>query len=198
MADLQLCANVTNICNVQLHHRIIHVVCGIVLTPHQTHLTFSCLILTESMCCVPSHEATSEWTVTKSQRVCATAALLSVSRSSNSGAVCDASFSLRCHVQPPWRLHPRGFLFVWLPHRIGAMLHAIAFWVSPPPSTVGCLRVRVAINKHCALTVHSCVAQREITHAAWPAWCSALLHKLLNTLILLSKSLKYENRKKIF
>lgn len=37
---------------------------------------------------------------------------------------------------------------------------------NPPPLTC-CWRVKGAINNHCALVVHSCVAQQGITHAAW-------------------------------
>lgn len=80
--------------------------------------------------------------------------------------------------QPPRCLDLSGFLVVWLPHHSDALLCWTTLhsgYLSPPP--VCYLRVRVAINKHCAFTVHSCVAQQGISHAAWPVWCTALLHK---------------------
>ena len=111
-------------------------------------------------------------------------ALLSASTSSSGSIVWDASFCLRCHFQPPPCLDPNGFLFVWLPRHIGAMLRwdrvhsgcifSLSLSLSLP---VCCSRVREAINKHCAFMVRSCVAQQGITHAAWLVLHSALLRR---------------------
>lgn len=97
------------------------------------------------------------WSVTKIQSV--HTALLSVSTSSNCNIIWDACLFLRCHFQPPQRLNPNGFLFVWLPHHIGAMLlwSAVHCGYNPPPPLTCCWRVKGAINNHCALVVHSCV-----------------------------------------
>ena len=42
--------------------------------------------------------------------------------SSSGSIVWDASFCLGCNFQPPPCLDPNGFLFVWLPRHVGAML----------------------------------------------------------------------------
>lgn len=87
------------------------------------------------------------------------------------------AFFLRCHFKSPQCLEPNGFLFVWLPHHIGAMLcwdrvHSGVFFLPPP---VCCLRVRGTINKHCAFMERSCVAQQGISRAAWLcAWIKCL------------------------
>lgn len=115
--------------------------------------------------------------VTESRSIYIKTALLSVYTSSSISIVLDASFFLRCHFKSPQCLEPNGFLFVWLPHHIGAMLcwdrvHSGVFFLPPP---VCCLRVRGTINKHCAFMERSCVAQQGISRAAWLyAWIKCL------------------------
>lgn len=107
-----------------------------------------------------------EWKTTKSQSVF----MKTLSTSSSSSIVWDASFFLGCHLQPPQCLYPNGFrlCLAATPHWCYALLGWSASWVFFFFSSPACgLRVREAINKHCASMARSCVAQHGITHAAW-------------------------------